>query len=465
MSARVLVVDDLLPNIKLLQAKLESEYYEVTTAISGKEALDSARKASPDIILLDVMMPDMDGFETCRLLKKDPKTSDIPVVMVTALSDVEDRVEGLNAGADDFLTKPINDLALFARIRSLVRLKSMTDELKLRDQTGEEFGGSDSYNKINTQAARIMVVDDDVTQAQQISAKLIELGMEVAVFPDPAEAVRMSEQEDYDLIMVSTQLTTDDGLHLCSHFRSQEKTRNTPLLILIEDDDMDLLVKGLDMGINDYLVTPIDSNEVVARVNIQVRRKRYQDALKANHQKSLAMAVMDGLTNLYNRRYFDMHISRMLESALESGKPLSLMMIDIDHFKRINDVHGHLSGDDVLRQLPMRVVVRPTDLVARYGGEEFAVLMPDTTISQAAEVGERIRNSVDSHPFKVSGKDEPLHCTVSVGLSVAVPGDVAASLVDRADKALYHVKNTGRNRVAVYCDTPVDGAAPVGRRG
>jgi two-component system, cell cycle response regulator len=130
MSARVLVVDDLLPNVKLLEAKLNSEYYDVLTARSGIEALEVVKNNPPDIILLDVMMPEMDGFETCRRLKADPTVSHIPVVMVTALSEVEDRVQGLKAGADDFLTKPINDLALFARIRSLVRLKIMTDELR-----------------------------------------------------------------------------------------------------------------------------------------------------------------------------------------------------------------------------------------------------------------------------------------------------------------------------------------------
>ncbi len=458
MSARILVVDDLLPNVRLLEAKLESEYYDVVTAQSGKEALENIAKNPPDVILLDVMMPEMDGFETCKIIKSDPKTAHIPVVMVTALSDVDDRVQGLNVGADDFLTKPINDLALFARIRSLVRLKSMTDELKLRDQTGEELGVDDLKRQRiqDTSGAKILIVDDDQSQAQQISQRLTSIGMTVTVEPVPKEAVKFSERVDLDLIIISTQLSTDDGLHLCTHFRSQDKTRATPLLIIIEDDNMDLMVKGLDMGINDYLVTPIDSNEVVARVNIQVRRKRYQDALKATQKESLSMAILDRLKQVYNRHYMDTHVQRMLQAAQKGNKPLSLMMIDVDHFKNVNDTYGHLSGDEVLKQIPQRVMqnIRATDMITRYGGEEFAVILPDTSISQAADVAERVRKSIDIYQFTIPVLPGLIHCSISVGVSVSIASDTVASLISRADKALYHVKNTGRNKVAVYYDTP-----------
>ena len=140
MPARVLVVDDILPNVKVLEAKLTAEYFEVATAMNGRDALASMAADPPDIVLLDVMMPEMDGVEVCRIIKADPKLSHIPVVMVTALSEPGDRVRGLEAGADDFLTKPVNDVALFARVRSLVRLKMMMDEFRLREQTSSEFG-------------------------------------------------------------------------------------------------------------------------------------------------------------------------------------------------------------------------------------------------------------------------------------------------------------------------------------
>jgi two-component system cell cycle response regulator len=459
MAAKILVVDDLLPNRRLLEAKLRGGYYDVATAEGGVQAIEMAIANPPDVILLDVMMPDMDGFETCKILKNDPRTMDVPVVMVTALSDVQDRVQGLNSGADDFLTKPINDLALFARIRSLVRLKSMTDELKLRDKTGEQFGVGDEGRPIirEVAGANILIIDDDASQAQQILVKLSEINVNATVMPSPPEAVRLSEHKDFDLIMVSAQLASDNGVNLCTHLRSQEKTRNTPLLIIIEDDNPDLLVKALDMGINDYLVTPIDSNEVIARVKIQVRRKKYQDALQINQQQSLEMAVRDGLTGLYNRRYFDTHVERMLQSSKDNGRSLALMILDMDHFKEVNDKYGHRSGDEVLKQLSKRIMqsVRPSDLVARYGGEEFVVVMPNTDSRGSSYVGERIRKIVENTPFTIPAEPFEIKKTISVGLAISSPQDVSTKVLERADKALYHVKNTGRNKVAVYSERPL----------
>ena len=456
MSAHILVVDDLLPNIRLLQAKLEKEYYTVSTAESGSEALEMMKMELPDLILLDVMMPEMDGFEVCRRLKSNVKTADIPVVMVTALSDVEDRVEGLNAGADDFITKPINDHALFARIRSLVRLKTMVDELKLRDQTGEQLGFSDeSRKKINdTSGAAVLIIDDDLAEGEQIVAKLEEEKMHVKLVDDPAEAVASTSMQNYDLIVISSQLQADDPLHLASHFRSQEKTKTTPLLLLIEDDNTDLLVKALDMGINDYVVTPLDKNEMIARVNIQVRRKKYQDALKDTQKQQLSLAITDGMTGLYNRRYFDVHLEKTLLRCVSEDRSLFLIMIDVDHFKEVNDVYGHQSGDQILIQLAKRMLesVRPTDLCARYGGEEFTIVLYDTPKEGALKVAERLREAVEATPFTIPASPGELSKTISLGIAGLRDDDTPQQLIERADQALYHAKEHGRNQAILYDD-------------
>src|SRR3954468_7175240 len=163
MTARVLVVDDILSNVKLLEAKLTAEYFEVVTAFNGMECLAKMEQGIPDIVLLDVMMPGMDGFEVCRRIKSNTKTTHIPVVMVTALDQPSDRVTGLDAGADDFLTKPVDDTALFARVRSLVRLKMMTDELRMREETGQSMGLSDAGETLienPNPVGRILVVED-----------------------------------------------------------------------------------------------------------------------------------------------------------------------------------------------------------------------------------------------------------------------------------------------------------------
>src|ERR1700756_1668379 len=161
MTARILVVDDVELNVRLLEAKLSNEYFEVIAADNGPVALELAESELPDIILLDVMMPRMDGLEVCRRLKANPRTTDIPVVMVTALSDIADRLRGLEAGADDFLTKPVNDIALFARVRSLVRLKRMMEELRLRESICGRFGGSDGPTPEDSGPARLLIIEHD----------------------------------------------------------------------------------------------------------------------------------------------------------------------------------------------------------------------------------------------------------------------------------------------------------------
>ena len=177
MTARVLVVDDVLANVKLLEARLSAEYFDVATAMNGTEALAICEKAGCDIVLLDVMMPDMDGFEVCRRLKSNPSTHHIPVVMVTALDHPSDRVRGLEAGADDFLTKPVSDIALIARVRSLARLKMMTDELRMRAVTSKEIGIQHPEHEAVADAGRegrILIVEDRASAAERLAAMLAD---------------------------------------------------------------------------------------------------------------------------------------------------------------------------------------------------------------------------------------------------------------------------------------------------
>ncbi len=454
MSARVLVVDDMLPNLKLLEAKLSREYYEVITAQNGLACLEMAKKYSPDIILLDIMMPGMDGFETCRALRADSDLAHIPVIMVTALSEKEDRVHGLEAGADDFLTKPLNDTALFARVRSLVRLKVMMDELRLRGVTSYDLGLNHEGSNIGSiSESKILLIDDDAIQSNQLILKLSSVNKHIKLLNQPEKALDEAIKGDYDLILISTQLMTADGLRICSQLRTNEHTRNVSLLILIDEHDTDALVKGLELGINDYIITPVDVNELVARVKTQVRRKKFQDALRSNYKTTASLAVTDSLTNLYNRRFLDSHIENMIKESTEFMRPFAVMMIDIDNFKLVNDIdlggYGHHIGDEVLKEFAQRMLknIRPSDLAVRYGGDEFVILLPGTDTASAQVVAERIRSNIESAPFDISVPPGKLKKTVSIGIAQLVKGDVAAELIKRADIALYKAKNNGRNKV------------------
>ena len=451
MSARVLIVDDFAPNRALLEAHLTSEYFEVLTASNGADALIIAQRGDCDIVLLDVMMPGLDGFEVCRRLKRDPATHHIPVVLVTALDEPADRVRGLEAGAEDFLTKPIDEIALIARVRSLSRLKVVLDELRSRAATSATLGMPDPVSaaiRDDVSGARILVIEDKVAAARQIAGTLSSAHL-VDVEGDPHEALFRGAESTYDLFVVSLGLQGHDGLRLCSQFRSLERTRQVPILLVAEVEDRQRLLRGLDLGVNDYVLRPIDQNELIARARTQLRRKFYADSLRDNVQASIEMAIVDTLTGLNNRRFFNTNFAALMDQAARRGRPLSLMILDIDHFKHVNDTHGHDAGDQILKLFAarMRHVVRTSDLICRLGGEEFAVLMPDTCLTVAAKVAERVRQTIESNLFAPSPGRPPIPVTVSIGLaerSVDLDPDV---LMRRADAALYRSKGEGRNRV------------------
>jgi two-component system cell cycle response regulator len=453
-TAQILVVDDVVANIKLLEAKLASEYYDVITAKDGFEALAKAKEHKPDLVLLDVMMPGMDGFETCKKIKEDNELSHIPVVMVTALSEKADRLKGLEAGADDFLTKPINDMALFARVKSLIRIKMLLDELRLRDKTSLQMGIQPAAANAfisDVSGAKVMIVDDDDVQGKQIIAKLKET-YNVEWITDPEQAIAKAQAGDFDAILISTMLSGTDGLRLASQIKSQEELRTVPLLVFVDEDDKAIMFKALEMGINDYLTVPVDKNEMIARVRMQIRRKKYQEALKSQYQQSISMAITDALTGLYNRHYLNTHLTNMAKQAQLNGKNLAVMMMDMDHFKQVNDTHGHDAGDLVLKQLAELIIgaARSTDLAARFGGEEFVILMPETDPQAAIGAANRMREIVEKTPFRINADGTTIQKTVSIGVSSLHPdGDSVEGLLKRADEALYEAKNNGRNKVKV----------------
>jgi two-component system, cell cycle response regulator len=451
MTARILVVDDILANVRLLEAKLSAEYFEVVTAMNGVDALEAVQRAKPDIVLLDVMMPGIDGIEVCRRLKADPTTQHIPVIMVTALDQLEDRVRGLEAGADDFLTKPVNDVALFCRIKSLVRLKMLSDELRARAESSQTMGlVVKKAIPVDPRPGNILVVDSRVAFIDRVRVALTGKHKVSAVI-DPLEVIPTITESaaPYELVIVNLDAEQFDGLRLCSQLKSLEQTRQIPILIVVAPDDEQRLMRALDMGVNDYLIRPIDKQELMARVNTQIRRARYAEQLRVSVQTSIEMAVTDALTGLYNRRYMETHLGHLFEHSINRGKPLSALAIDVDFFKPVNDTHGHDVGDKVLQELASRIRdnIRNVDMACRVGGEEFTIILPATELNLAQKIAERIRKSIASKPFS-AGTNGTLNITVSVGLSTLIgANDKVGEFLKRADQALYLAKREGRNRV------------------
>ena len=442
MSARILVVDDIETNRRLLEARLTAEYFDVLMAEDGPSCLELARSQKPDVILLDVMMPRMDGFETCRRLKADPLTRHIPVVMVTALDQRSDRIRGLEAGADEFLTKPVDDVALFARVRSLLRLTSVMDELRQRESSGVEMSSFEPANG----GGRVIVAAADQNAAQRI-VKALPDTVDAQGYGDPRLAI--SQAEHADLIIVDLSAPRFDGLRLCARIRSDVDTRQVPLLGVVDEMDKRTMVRALDLGVNDVICRPLDPGELSARSSTQLKRKRYADALRDRLDESLEMSVRDALTGLFNRRYTVSRLRQALDGLNASHEPLAVGLIDIDHFKRINDTWGHNAGDQVLQEICTRLgeQLRAIDVAGRYGGEEFLVVFSNTTAKDASDAMERARLAVCATPVTLRETGDVVDVPMSAGIAEAFMDDTVEALIERADTALYEAKRSGRNRV------------------
>ncbi len=450
MTARILIVDDVPANTRLLEAKLAAEYYQAASARNGFEALELARSWQPDLILLDVMMPEMDGYVCCHKLKEDPATLHIPVVMITALGDSAERVRGLQAGAEDFLTKPVEYETLMTRIRSLVRLKRLLDEWRARGETARALGLSpDARPEPSIAGARALVIDDWDSGAQSIQDALARSGVVAGRARTQAEALRLSNGVPFDLIVLSLDLGEEDPLKLVSSLRAADATRDVPMLLVTEPNERARLLRAFELGANDWLQLPLDEHELRARAHNQIRRKFYQDRLRTDLGTALEMALTDPLTGLYNQRYLMRHLRGLLTGP--HVQDLAVLMIDVDHFKTVNDEHGHPTGDLALRRIAetLRANTRVFDSVARYGGEEFVVVMPGTAPEDAMTAAERLRKAIEALPFTPSpGRPYPL--TISIGVACSRQPPLAPeALLQAGDQALYDAKRGGRNRVSL----------------
>jgi two-component system cell cycle response regulator len=462
MTGRILIVDDRVANLGVLEAKLASEYFDVSTATSGQKALDLVNQQPPDIILLDVMMPDMDGYQVCEILKKNPKTAHIPVIMVTALGELKDRIRGLQAGADEFLTKPVQDLQLLSRVRSLIRLKVLMDSLKIQRMASSGLGIPEEQlvafpTDDQIHGVRMACLMEDDVLREKIESFLSVDKHNLSFFTSLDSFSKAVDTRKYDMALVPLIFHGEETLRLCSQIRSSPATRHLPIVMISQDLRENLLAKALDIGVNDYILEPIEANEIRLRIRTQAKRLLYQKLLRLSHEKSMDLSLTDELTKLYNRRYFNAHLDALLQ--MESGQRRSscLMIIDIDHFKSINDTFGHDQGDKVLVEMArlLQMSTRDSDLVARLGGEEFVVVVDNATLGTGLRIAERLRRAVENKVFSLIQGGT---MTISISIGVTVSGTdketfTRDQMIKAADVALYQAKHAGRNRTVVgYAD-------------
>ncbi len=451
MPGRILVVDDVATNRIVMKVRLAKACYEVIQADSGQGAQHTARQARPDLILLDVALADMDGIALCRSLKADPETAEIPVIMITSANNAAQKMRALEAGADDFLAKPLDDRLLLARVRSLLRASETAQELALREGTRRALGFDDPAAGFVGRGRIALLAPKPETALAWKAALRSRSGADLLVMTR-AEALALScPDKAPDLFLIAADLDRQsDGLSLLPDLRARSATRHCAVVMLMPEAARESAAMALDLGANDVLFDPFDADELALRLKAQLAGKRQADRLRASLQDGLKMAVTDPLTGLFNRRYALPHLARMAERAVELRRPLAVMQLDLDRFKLVNDRHGHAAGDAVLEQVARVLAsnLRPVDMVARIGGEEFLVALPETTHRIAMETAERLRKSVDEAAVTLPGGGGTVHVSCSIG--VASCGNrpcTAEDLLRRADAALYAAKAEGRNKV------------------
>lgn len=454
MPGRILIVDDVATNRIVMKVKLTEACYDVLQADGGRRALQLARAERPDLILLDIMMPDIDGIEVCKRLRGDPETAEIPIIMVTSSRDSGDRLRALKAGADDFLSKPLDDLILLARVRSLLRARETAQELALRDGTRRALGFAEPAPEF-ARPGRIALV---AGRGEAALAWKIALAPHLpnAMFDliGRAEALGPAQEDKApDIFVVAADLERPlAGLNLLTDLRARAATRHAAVVMVVPDGAREAAAMALDLGASDIVTGPFDPEEMTLRLRTQMLRKQQADRLRASVKDGLRLAVTDPLTGLFNRRYAQPHLARIAQRAKDTGRPFAVMLIDLDRFKTVNDRFGHAAGDAVLREMARRLTenLRPVDLIARIGGEEFLVVLPETDADKATATAERLRGRINALPVSLPGGKGSLRVTASIGLAL-VPGgeeDIEA-LLALADGALYAAKAEGRNKVSI----------------
>jgi putative two-component system response regulator len=469
-TARILVVDDDPRSARLLSACLAAIGHRVTLAASAEEAIEAIGAERPDLILCDICLPAMDGIELTRRLRSGEMAREVPIVMVTSMDDRKVLTRSLEAGADDVLSKPVNAVELRTRVRSLLRNKVLADELRARERAALSFvpvnEGEILSNPAGAEAdtqpgsygpavATILVVEDDKQECRLMEAYLGSDDRHLEIVHTVDSALAFLERESPDLVVLDLVLPGQTGYELIERMRQVPRHAHTPILVVSALVDVQDRVRALELGADDFILKGSDRAELQARARRLLRSKRSLDQLSQRCNHALRQAVTDGLTGLYTHGFMQDTLQRQAACSRRYEWPLSLLFVDIDHFKQINDRHGHAVGDAVLRSVGQVIArcSREGDTAVRYGGEEFVLLLPHTSRVQAKTLAERIRVAAETVAISCPQlpQHEGLRITVSIGIS-GMPEDAndAATLLQHADEAMYQAKRAGRNQITVF---------------
>lgn len=455
----VLIADGLATNRILLTARLAPMQYRVIQAETAADAGTALQDGPVSLVLVAADLPGGGADALAQVIRSMPLARRPGLIVLTPDADPGLRRHHLREGADDVLPRRIDDLILQARIRSLIRTRQAEDDSHLGEATSRALGFAETSPGFAGQAQVALICADAATAVRWRSRLGARVGASLRAhgFADTLGAVTHAPLPDVFVIGL-TGAQGRAGLRLLADLRARPATRDAPVIALLDRPEGALAAEALDLGASDLMLGGFDAEELALRLAAQIASKRDRDRLRATMETGLRAAVTDPMTGLYNRRYALPHLAEAVARTRHAGAPLAVMLADLDHFKRINDLYGHAAGDAVLSEAARRLTttVGERGLVARVGGEEFLIVLPDTDEARAAEMGERLRLAVGLHPVRPGGDGVAMRVTVSIGVVVIRPvpstdmvaaGIDAQALVAMADRALYRAKGAGRNTV------------------
>lgn len=460
MQGKILIVDAIATNRIVLKVKLASAFYQVVQASCVAEAAVLAREHNPELIISAVALPDGGAGTLCTMLRASSVTEHIPILAIGCRPNADTRMATLKAGVHDVILKPFDDTLLLGRVRSLIRAHNAAAEWQMREDTSRALGLAEPPGEFEPISHCVFVTAGE-TKTHGWAAQLRPLMRSKLTCASAKDAMQAIENEAVpDIFVLVLPEEPQEGiaaLNLISTLRANASTRHAGVLVLQTAPNAALATNALDLGADDLMTDGFEAAEMALRLRALSRRKRMGEQMRATVRTGLQAAVVDPLTGLHNRRYAMPHLARIADHARNTGRPFAVMVADLDHFKRINDLYGHASGDAVLSEVAerLRKSMRSVDMVARIGGEEFMVVMPGTTLADARLAAVRICNEISQTAFDIPGSDQPIHVTISIGMAIGGTltkddaQDDGGSLLDRADKALYSAKMRGRNRVTL----------------
>ncbi|MBD1939520.1 diguanylate cyclase [Microcoleus sp. FACHB-68] len=494
----ILIVDDSADNLRVLSTILAEQGYYVRKVINGKLALIVAQTAPPALILLDILMPDLDGYEVCRLLKANPLTAEIPVIFISALDDIFDKVKAFDVGGVDYITKPFQAAEILARIKSQLTIRGfyiqlqrqaqkLTDQNKCLQQEIKKRQRAEAETNLLLKITQAISASEDFPSALEVTVRqvceTISWDLGEAWIPDEEREVLEYSRSWYSseanlekFQLESKTLTYAPNVGLPGRVWISKQPEWIEDVSVAKDPVFFRSDLALEAGLKAALGIPIVLNNQVLTVLIffkkeklepkqrlielvnavatqlgsLVQRKKAESALKEANLKLHRLATLDELTGVANRRCFNEYLNQEWRRMAREKLPLSLILCDLDYFKQYNDTYGHLAGDFCLQKVAKTIrctLNRPGDLVARYGGEEFVVILPNTHANGALQIAETMRNEVENLKMDHAQSDISQYVTLSLGVVSLIPQNPLnpSILMAVADKALYQAKAQGRN--------------------